>query len=288
MSCSIQSAATAGQKVMLLCERDMLYAIQDQGKTWQVKRLPAGAKFRDVAFLDSRRGFVIGDNATLLATEDGGDSWRQVPAPTKEHLTAIQFVGDLGWIAGYGGVMLHSTDGGRTWSPQSTGVTQALEGLYFADAQHGWAVGWIGTVVRTLDGGRTWQPVPVSNMAWSMSSVYFRDLQNGWIVGFGGQILRSRDGGATWQAQTSPVSVTLSSVRFDSSSRGWITAGNDMLVSEDGGENWKLLDIPETLFLSQLLRVNDSLWAIGQFGVLKQTADGLKWQKIEKPAPKAG
>ncbi len=284
LSCSIQDAATADKNVVVLCEREQLYVTQDQGKSWQAKALPHDVRFRAVEFLDARRGFVVGDAGTLLATEDGGNSWRPVAVPVKANLTAIQFLGEQGWISGFDGVMLHSTDAGRTWTAQPTGVTQALEGFYFADAQHGWAVGWIGTVIRTEDGGRTWQEVKVSSMAWSMSAVYFRDPKNGWIVGFGGQIMRSRDGGVTWQAQPSPVSLTLSSVFFDKAGRGWIAAGNDMLVSEDGGENWKLLRIDDPLFLTRFLPVNDSLWAIGQFGLLKQTGTSLKWQRLAKPS----
>jgi photosystem II stability/assembly factor-like uncharacterized protein len=307
LSCSIQDAATADQKVVLLCERERLYVSPDLGKTWQAKRLPPDVRFRALEFLDSRRGFVVGDAATLLATQNGGDTWRAVQTTAKGNLTAIQFVGEQGWITGYDGLVLHSDDGGKTWSEQKTGVTQALEGLYFADAQHGWAVGWIGTIVRTEDGGRTWKEidiagnaetqskvgtsvkagsasnVDVSTMGWSISAVYFRDAKNGWIVGFGGQILRSRDGGVTWKSQKSPVGVTLSSVLFDSSGRGWIAAGNDMLLSEDGGENWKLLHIDDPIFLTRFLPVKDSLWAIGQFGLLRQSGAAVKWQRIDLP-----
>jgi photosystem II stability/assembly factor-like uncharacterized protein len=308
LSCSIQDAAAADQRIVLLCERDRMYVTPDLGKTWQAKRLPPNLRLRAVEFLDSRRGFVLGDAATLLATQDGGDTWHQVQTPAKGNLTAIQFIGEQGWITGYDGLVLHSTDGGKTWSEQKTGVTQALEGLYFADAQHGWAVGWIGTIVRTEDGGRTWKEIAlisnsetsakldasakagaasdvnVSTMGWSMSAVYFRDAKNGWIVGFGGQILRSSDGGLTWKPQKSPVGVTLSSVLFDRSGRGWIAAGNNMLISDDGGESWKLLQIDDPVFLARFLPLKDSIWAIGQFGILRQAGDATKWERISMPS----
>lgn len=68
--------------------------------TWQTRRLPSEAKFRAIAFLDSRRGFVAGDGGAVLATEDGAETWRQVPLATQENLTSIHFVGGLGWLAG--------------------------------------------------------------------------------------------------------------------------------------------------------------------------------------------
>src|ERR1700730_2979528 len=96
---------------------------------------------------------------------------------------------------------------------------------------------------------------------WSLSAVYFSDVNNGWIVGFSGQILRSKDGGVTWKAEDSPVHAWLSSIAFDKSHRGWITADDSLLVSEDGGETWRAIPVEDRLFLSQLIPVNGSLWA---------------------------
>jgi photosystem II stability/assembly factor-like uncharacterized protein len=178
----------------------------------------------------------------------------------------LSFVGNEGWISGYNGVILHSSDGGKTWSPQTTGVTQTLENVYFADASHGWAVGWIGTIIRTSDGGASWkeaQNITGAEVTWSLNAVYFRDLQNGWAVGFNGQMLRSKDGGANWAALKSPVTAT---------------AGSDILLSKDGGETWGSIEIEDPVFLSHVMNVNGSIWAIGEFGILVQKDQ--KWQRL--------
>jgi len=181
-------------------------------------------------------------------------------------------------------VILHSTDGGRTWARQKTGTTQTLETVFFLDASHGWVVGWAGTILRTGDAGKTWEKIVAEKASWSLTSVYFRDAKNGWMVGFAGQILRSRDGGATWQVETSPVRSWLTSVAFDGANRGWIAYDDGLLVSEDGGETWKTVPVGGRFFLAKLLAVNRSLWAIGQSVVLK-SSDGLKWSRIESLVP---
>ncbi len=280
--CSIQNAAMAGQRVVLQCEEPQLLFSSDQGATWETVPLPYEAKVRAIQFLDARRGFMAGDDGLLLATQDGGRNWLRVSVPAKEHLTGMSWVGEQGWISGYGGVVLHSEDGGKTWTAQTTGVTQALEGIYFVDANHGWAVGWIGTIVRTSDGGKTWQTGGSTDptMTWSLSSVYFRDDQNGWAVGFGGQILHSKDGGATWEQLKSPVQATLSAVLFDGSGRGYIAAGNSLLLSQDGGLTWQTMEIEDPIFLERLLLVNDSVWAIGEFGILTRQGSDQKWRQL--------
>lgn len=268
--CPIQRAAAKGENVWLLCDRQGVYVSPDEGKTWKARRAPTEAKLRAVAVLDARRGFVAGDGGTLLATSDAGATWEPVAVPVKDNLTSIYFVGDHGWIAGWTGAILHSKDGGKTWERQSSGILHALDDIFFADEKHGWAVGWAGTILRTTDGGATWEQVRVPNVMWSMSAVYFTDLNNGWITGFNGQILRSRDGGRTWEPVSSPVQSWLTSVVFDRSGRGWIAAENGLLTTEDGGSSWKILPVEGTVFLHQVLTSKEALWAVGNWGVLRQ------------------
>ncbi len=280
--CWIQDAAAADGKVWLLCDREQLATSADEGRTWRWVRLPSGVKLRAIAFLDARRGFVAGDGGTLLATEDGGSTWRTQPAGTVEHLTDIHFVGELGWISGYGGTILHSSDGGRSWERQFTGLSQPLEAVFFLDAKHGWAVGWAGTILRTVDGGQYWQRAAAPGVSGSLSAVYFRDPQNGWIVGMWGQILRTRDGGASWETQPSPVRSWLQAVVFDKAGRGWIAGGADLLLSEDGGESWKLAESDLNLFLDRFVESNESVWAVGPFGALTRPVRGDQaWRRLE-------
>lgn len=287
-TCLIEGASAAGQGVWLVCEDGKVLFRPGPTDRWRTLALPTQATPRDIAFLDANRGFVVGDRGMLLATEDGGKTWRPVTVPVQENLTAVFFHGELGWIAGWGGAILHTADGGRTWQRQATGLSNGLEGIYFLDGSLGWAVGWVGTILRTTDGGKTWRQVNSPDANWSLSAVYFRDAENGWVVGFGGQILRSRDGGLTWQLQASPVTSWLTSVLFDDAGRGWITTVDGFLVTEDGGESWRHLPVGNWLFLSGLLRVDGSLWAVGARGVLKQTGDGFALDRIENLLASAG
>jgi len=274
--CSIQRAAAAGANLWILCDRDQLLASTDNGATWQTRSLPSGSRFRSIAFIDERRGFIAGDAGTLLGTTDGGATWQPVQVPTGENLTDITFAGENGWIAGWSGLVLNSRDGGKTWVQQQSGIRQGLEDIYFADADHGWAAGWIGVIIRTTDGGKSWQKAQTPEGVWSLNSIWFRDANNGWAVGFEGQILRSRDGGATWEKQKSPVQTWLRSVAFDSSGRGWMTTDNELLVSEDRGETWRSVPVEAPAFLKQVLPLQDSVWVLGQFSVWKQTGRDIK------------
>jgi photosystem II stability/assembly factor-like uncharacterized protein len=284
--CWIQDAASVEGAVWLLCDRDQLFASSDGGTEWRVSRLPTQTRLRAIAFLDSRRGFVVGDGGTVLSSKDGGETWESLSVPTKENLRDIHFAGESGWIAGHSGTLLHSADGGVTWSVQLTGTSQALESVYFVDGNYGWAVGWSGIILRTTNGGKGWEEVRCPEAQWSLNSVYFRDRKNGWAVGFFGQLLRSRDGGSTWEAQPTPVKASLHSVFFDGFGRGWITAQDDILLSEDGGDSWRAVGLTGRWFLERLIPVRDSVWAVGPFSILKQQGREIAWSKLSNlPEP---
>ena len=63
-------------------------------------------------------------------------------------LLSVQFIDeDEGWIVGRGGVILRSSDGGRTWVRQESKTAQNLYAL-FVDKKKGWAVGGDGIVLE--------------------------------------------------------------------------------------------------------------------------------------------
>jgi photosystem II stability/assembly factor-like uncharacterized protein len=123
-----------------------------------------------------------------------------------------------GWAVGDAGIILHTTDGGATWTPQTSGSADDLYGVSFVDAQHGWVVGGVigaigameptssGVVLATVDGGLHWIQQTEPDPAAVLRDVAFVDPQRGWTAGeVTGEtgtnvtvIFATNDGGATW------------------------------------------------------------------------------------------
>jgi photosystem II stability/assembly factor-like uncharacterized protein len=280
--CYLRDAASPNATTaFLLCEQGQIYSTTDAGGKWTMYRTrpadKAGRTLRAVYFKDALHGLVAGDSGTILATDDGAKTWQERLDANKKNLTTEHL---LDIVSGFTGTMLHSTDFGRTWEIQKTGTTMALQGIFFADVNRGWAVGWSGTILRTLDGGKKWEDIDAAAATWSLNTVYFRNEKEGWAAGFSGELLHTRDGGTTWEALKSPVMSTLSSIAFDKAGRFWIAADEQLIVSQDAGATWKKAAADNYMFLSRLFRTGDTLWAMGELGILKQTAqtDGLEWK----------
>jgi photosystem II stability/assembly factor-like uncharacterized protein len=275
-------SAPSDSTAYLLCGQGFVYATTDGGATWNPRDTGASEVLHGIAFADSTRGFVVGDAGTLLGTTDGAKTWQRRTANTKEHLLTIFALGNEAWAGGFDGTLIHSPDGGATWSKQDSGTTMALEGMFFLDANHGWIVGWSGTILRTSDGGNKWERIKTDAATWSLGAVRFRDLKEGWAAGFEGQLLHTRDGGATWEAQKTSSTSDFTGIALDRANHVWIAA-DDQVLESDNGEQWRSVAVDNNPFITKIFTLGTSMWALGELGLFKQTAE--RWQADDNFVP---
>jgi hypothetical protein len=149
---------------------DRIMHTADGGQHWTVQlRAGRAARLSSADFTDARHGWVVGATQ-LLATTDGGTHWRSLPEPCPA-VRAVHFVNSLDgfavaggqmpnpaqppYTAGpqSGGVLLHTTDGGRHW--QRMPAPPGVQTVCFGNRSRGW-LGARGNIYGTVDGGRTW------------------------------------------------------------------------------------------------------------------------------------
>lgn len=150
-------------------------AARASGGAWQdpataeAERLPLVARSLLLAATQSaQRAVVVGERGHVLLSESRSD-WRQARAvPTRSTLTAVTAVGDKLWAVGHDQVIIHSADGGETWTLQHASpwrpenaddprASAPLLSVLFLDERRGFAVGAYGLLMRTEDGGRQWR-----------------------------------------------------------------------------------------------------------------------------------
>lgn len=145
-----------------------------------------------VCYSDENTIHVAGYGIILRSTDGGlnwvisetkGDFYRSVYFPTKT----------IGYIAGYSGSILKTTNAGETWTKLIDGdkitvKNTPFRSVYFVNAEKGYLVGDKGTFWRTNDGGKNWQIVK------NFPKVDFYDIfvieNTGYIVGENGRIFR--------------------------------------------------------------------------------------------------
>ncbi|WP_342118793.1 WD40/YVTN/BNR-like repeat-containing protein [Pseudoduganella sp. OTU4001] len=188
-----KAQATGGDKLM-----DAENALGD---------IEAAAKFGPsrpllgVWFRDAKTGYAVGAYGQAFRTTDGGINWTSMgaglPNPEGLHYNAIAGgPGNLLAIAGEGGYIYRSLDGGNAWQRIETGYSGQLYGVLFTGRSM-LAYGFGGHVFRSEDGGATWRETP----AVTKKSLIGATLRGASIVlaAQDGALLQSDDDGASFR-----------------------------------------------------------------------------------------
>ncbi|MDT7603955.1 MAG: hypothetical protein QOF61_1952 [Acidobacteriota bacterium] len=237
--------------------------------------------------------------AVSVAAQAGWTGQRRGEAG--KDLNAVFFANDKrGWIAGDGGLVFRTDDGGKGWARESSGVEESVNDIYFRDKDNGYLLSG-NRIVSTGDGGESWRiahtfaPAEFGGAAPDLYSVRFATKKRGWIVGslsrrdevVDSLLLYTDDGGASWQRRTVPASVELLHLDFDGERRGWIVGDRGLILhTEDGGATWTRQDSQTTATLYHVDFVDEENgWTVGERGLILRTNDGGKtWTQVVSPS----
>lgn len=141
----------------------------------------------------------VGLHGMIKRSTDGGTTWQQVQSPVSTDLVQVRFRDPMnGWAVGHDSVLLHTTDGGLTWSVQLDGrtVLARLKSFYGERAERG--VEGAADMLQEVEFAMNTSATP-DVLASPFLDVMFNEDKIGYVVGAFGMILRSTDDGATWE-----------------------------------------------------------------------------------------
>ena len=245
-------------------------------------------------------GWAAGENGLFMRLTNSG-MWRVEESGVRNNLNGLFFLDSLnGWVVGDRGMILHTTDGGKSWMRQmlngnSTAAKTSLAStptyydinlfaVYFTSESEGWAVGKdrdVGLILHTVDVGEHWQKMAIGYPA-TLDDVVFIESK-GWVVGDDGLILHTNNAGSVWLPQRSNTSEHLHSVNFITPLIGWAVGDNGtILATNDGGISWRPQQAPgfENLYDVHFINPQEGYIA-GASGIILYTRDGGQLWEIQ-------
>lgn len=241
---------------------------------------------------DAQHVFVGGFNGTLLASSDGGSTWRTAFQGEQgaDAFYQISFSTPLNGVALSSGEQnLRTTDGGQTWGPISALGAQLRE-MEWVSPTVGFA-GTNGALLKTTDGGANFTLMsgdPTCPYIWGMD---FKNATTG-IVGGGKQgedngLFKTTDGGVTWTRKYTGDCNTVLHI----SGSEWLSIDRKtVLRSLNDGESWFPIGICED-GIGQMVKVGTSnrLAGVGVYGSVSISDDGgVTWTKTLTPLGNVG
>ena len=223
----INDLATAGQSVVAVGERGIILMSVD-GKAWKQSASPVDVLLNAVFFLDSQHGWAVGHDAAIIATEDGGKTWKLQsfsPGLNKPLMDVVFIDAQRGFAVGAYGLFKVTVDGGVTWSdfvdpvfeerqPHLNAITRLRDGTLLLVGEAG--------MVAASDDGSSWRPVALDYKG-SLFGVAARGEHGAVVAGMRGNIYEIQDLNAgAWQQLKTGTTKSLFGVA---------TMGGDDLVA---------------------------------------------------------
>lgn len=198
--------ATAAKPARPPYSVDLTVLLRMQPHRASVTLLPATPPhLSSLHFANAQDGWT-GGQGVILATSDGGASWRRQYVGTG-NVTGFSFLSPtLGFAATSAGLL--KTDNGKTWSRVDA---QPLYRVQFLNASEGFALEGQSqaqfstySLVATRDGGKLWRPLAAGAVA--QACFFGSRIGIATVSGIGGTfgVERTTDGGVNW---STPLSI---------------------------------------------------------------------------------
>jgi photosystem II stability/assembly factor-like uncharacterized protein len=238
-----------------------------------------------------------GTAAGVMTSQDGGETWNDLPPPPLHDLHRIQVVDGLPVISGTSSPAVIPDPAGG-WRVLSTtplplaGLFASRQGALLAPTPHG--------LYRSEDRGGSWQVV-VPGAAGCVPQMTFDADSRGWAgVTQDGALLRTEDDGRTWTRFVAPFGVLpLVALQAQAQPGSLVAATYDerqhaiaLWRSEDGGEGWRRgadaftswpivasWGSPPVVTVGNVIAVQqpDGMWhrtAVGELGIRRVVGSG--------------
>jgi len=193
-----------------------------------------------------QRIVTVGERGIVLLSDDRGATWRQVAVPVSVTLTAVRFADEkTGWATGHSGVVLGTSDGGETWTPQLDGKSAAQLTMSAATAMEQRLGAENPVAKRALAAAARFESDGPDK---PLLDLYFSDARRGMVIGAYGLAFVTEDGGKTWESALerldNPKGLHLNAIAGEG--QNIVIAGEQGLVlrSTDGGKQFVRVETP--------------------------------------------
>lgn len=212
-----------------------------------VNPTPTGNHLRDVFFVNSSVGYVVGGKGTIMKTQDGGETWDVIPPAMYRNFSFVWFCNeDTGYVSSDSGTLFKTTNGGLDWNQLQTGTLEEINDIFFIDEQTGFIATDDGKLLKTSNGGDTWQIKIAAN--WEITSVTFANESKGIATSKAGKYYLTNDGGNSWTGKTSPMGTHLWNATYSGDNHCFVAGqGGDFMRSSDGGNSWEYFNCGTSL-----------------------------------------
>ncbi len=160
---------------------------------------------------------------------------------------------NYGWICGYNGSVLRTTNRGTTWEGVTIRGAYQLESIHFVNENIGYTSGIgdlsSGVIYKSTDGGRTWRDITPNGTSTNLWGNFFITPNIGLVIGGGcndyQNFYRTTDGGLSWSLfrANMPNTGLCDLILYDANGLGYASSSGRIWRTNDGGRTWSVFSV---------------------------------------------
>ncbi len=269
----LDGAKAGPNRVVVVGERGAIFLSSDNGETWNAVPSGTSETLTGVAFSDDNHGWAVGHGGIVLATRDGGLSWRRElkdESVQTSFLDVVTLDEHTVVIVGAFGAIRATPDSGISWTTPDVPDNEPHLNRILVDPKGAlWAVGEAGTVLTSKDRGVTWSSLASPEPAVSLYGAQFVGSGVLLVHGLRGHLYRITLADNTWERVPNEHPVMLSaSCRLATGDILFAGAARWFLISSDEGKTVRRIRLPATTAVAELIRLPyRRVLALGEAGL---------------------
>ena len=277
-SSPLLAVAQAGQRLVAVGQRGHILVSDNGGADWTQVPVPVSSDLTAVFFASPSKGWAVGHDGVILATEDGGEHWQK----QLDGRQAGRIMADF-----------YRNGADRQLADEAEqivadGADKPFLDVWFADETTGYVVGAFNLIFKTTDGGHTWQPL--YGRTANPQRLHLYALQKGedglYIAGEGGLLLHARPGSDDFTKIELPYDGSLFGLRTHGKALLVFGLRGNLFRSEDGGAHWSKVETGErSALVGSASGQNGRISVIAQSGAVLTSDDDFQHFKISHLTP---
>ena len=270
----------------------------------RIEPLASESLLLDIKNVENKYLIAVGERGHILTSTDGDNWQQQQVPTQATLTRAFFLNEMTGWVVGHDATILKTVDGGKTWRVQMSKpeLQRPLFDVYFENENHGIAVGAYGYQYRTEDGGDNWVREFSDSLLFEEDREYLEELKaddyqayldeqtsilphfnrvinvdNTYLLaGEIGLIASSNARGKKWQKQEEFYQGSFFDIEFLGNDVFLVAGLRGNLFRKENEGTWNKIAIDSTALLSDIVVSNEHVVVLGNAGVWLLSSDNGK------------
>lgn len=230
---------------------------------------------------DDRVAIAVGTEGAIYRIQEQGMRWEPRHARVQGSVLSVTGYGRSRWAVGRAGIILRSTDDGRTWTSSTHEGRTDLLSIFALSERELYATNASQKILHSTDGGEHWTESAPPEGTRGLGTIWASGPNDVYIGGPSGLIIKSTDQGRTWRRLNTGVGEDFFGLWGLNANEVFAVGTRGHIVrSTDQGVSWQRMINMSTRDLTNISGdAQGRLFAVGKEGeVLTSQDHGVHWR----------